>query len=320
VPGIDTTGLVTGNLVRIERSSIHDGRGLRTVIFLKGCPLHCPWCSTPESQNFSPEKGYDMDLCCACLRCIGVCPVKAITPADDHFSVVTDREKCIACFSCYEVCPSSAVKKYGKIMSVDEVMEEISKDEIFYFHSGGGVTISGGEPLCQAKFCSGVFKECRRIGVHTALESSLQAEYSNLEALLPFLDHLYVDIKHMNDTLHDLWLGMSNETILANIEKADQSANQFSIAVRIPIIPGFNDDSGNLESTLNFCSKLKKIIEIELLPYHRLGSNTYNLLNREYGCRNLQPPSASRMQELVQFMQSRGSAIPVRAAGSISAE
>jgi len=317
---IKAAGNNTGNIVKIERSSIHDGRGIRTVIFLKGCPLHCPWCSTPESQQLTPEKGYDYTLCQGCLRCVEVCPSKALTPADDQLSVVTDKEKCNSCFSCYEVCPSSAIKKYGKSMTIEEVMEEISKDEIFYFHSGGGVTISGGEPLCQALFCAEVYRRCRIIGINTAIESSLYADYETLETVLPWLDYLFVDIKQMNNALHNLWLGVENETILANIKKADQSAYQFTMVVRIPIIPGFNDDNENLESTLEFCKGLKKIREIELLPYHRLGSNTYSLLSREYSCSDLQPPSASRMKELVKIMQDYSSSVKIRAAGNLSAE
>ena len=164
---------LSGSVLRIERSSIHDGQGLRTVIFLKGCPLDCPWCSTPESKEFSFEKGYDAHLCTACGRCINTCPRGAIRFSENKKSIQTDASKCIKCFQCFDVCPNNAVKKYGMSLTVAQVMEEISKDEIFFFYSGGGVTLSGGEPLCQADFSDEVLKECKRLGIHTAVESSL---------------------------------------------------------------------------------------------------------------------------------------------------
>jgi pyruvate formate lyase activating enzyme len=302
---------VKGNLLRIERSSIHDGQGLRTVIFLKGCTLGCPWCSTPESQHFEAEKGYDNLRCIACFKCMTSCPAEAISVTGDGLGVETDREKCRHCFQCLEVCPVNAVKKYGYIATVAEVLEEISKDEVFYYHSGGGVTLSGGEPLCQPEFCSQLLHECKKIGINTAIETSLQVSFENLASSLPWLDHLYADIKHMDDTAHRLATGESNKQILENILKADQSELNFGITVRVPLIPGFNDGESNLLSVADFCSPLKKIRAIELLPYHRMGIDTYRLLGLDYSCSNVVPPTINKMQELADLMSSRSTGISV---------
>lgn len=302
---------VKGNLLRIERSSIHDGQGLRTVVFLKGCSLRCPWCSTPESHHFEAEKGYDKMRCTACYKCMLSCPAEAISVSADGLGVETDSDKCRQCFQCVEVCPVNAVKKYGYGSTVARVLEEISKDEVFYYHSGGGVTISGGEPLCQPEFCSQLLQECKKLGINTAIETSLQISYENLEVSLPWLDHLYADIKHMDDTTHRLATGEGNSQVLENLLKADRSELTFGITVRIPLVPGFNDSETNLLSVIDFCRTLKKIRAIELLPYHRMGSDTYRLLGLDNACSNIIPPTIDKMRELADLMSSRGTGIPV---------
>lgn len=303
---------VAGIILRIERSSIHDGRGLRTVVFLKGCPLDCPWCSTPESKDFFFEKGYDPNLCTACGRCIDICPEDAIRFTEDNRHVHTDTEKCKKCFRCFEVCPNHALKKYGMSLTVSEVMEEISKDEIFFFHSGGGVTLSGGEPLCQAEFSAEVLKECKRLGIHTAMESCFSIENENIRKVLPYLDTLLVDIKHIDGRRHEEWIGKNNALILENIRKTDQSRYPVEIIVRIPLIPGYNDSDENLLDTLHFCQDLNKLKEIELLPYHRLGKDTYRLLGKDYLCMDIVSPSSEMLRERADFMKEHSSDIDIK--------
>jgi pyruvate formate lyase activating enzyme len=302
-----------GSVLKIERSSIHDGCGLRTVLFLKGCSLSCAWCSTPESQQSEREKGYAKQLCQACSRCISACPSGAISLSADRSEVITDQDKCTACFSCAEVCPSNAIKKYGLSCSADEIMEEVTKDEIFYFYSGGGLTISGGEPLCQAEFTAEILKKCKRLGIHTALESSFHLPFDKIAMVLPWLDSLYVDIKHMDNRQHTLWTGEGNTLILENIKKADYTDLALDIIVRIPLIPGFNDSDQNLRRTALFCADLKKLKEIELLPYHRLGSDTYGHLGLEYRCRDLVPPSPEHLMERAEYLKGKISTVLVRA-------
>lgn len=309
-----------GSVLRIERSSIHDGQGLRTVIFFKGCSLDCAWCSTPESKEIAFEKGYAGELCAACGKCVEACPQNAVQLTPDCSKVSTDAAVCIKCFCCAEVCPSRAVKRYGSILSVSEVMRQVSRDEIFYYHSGGGVTLSGGEPLNQAEFAARILQECRLLGINTAMESSFYCDYESVEKILPWLDTLYVDIKHMDSHEHRSGTGSDNSLILDNIRRADQSRFPLTVVVRIPLIPGFNDGDRNLLETLQFCKGLEKLREIELLPYHRLGSETYAYLGRDYSCRELIPQSEEQLLERVSFLRRQKSGIKISAGSGFSAE
>jgi pyruvate formate lyase activating enzyme len=304
---------VMGTVLRIERTSIHDGEGLRTVLFLKGCPLKCRWCSTPESQRFGLEKGYAQDRCIGCGICVRSCPEGALSISDDTQKVLTDLSKCKKCFICAAKCPRRAIKQYGSLMSVKEVVGEISKDEIFFFHSGGGVTISGGEPLSQPEFVSEVLRECRALGIHTAIETSFHVPYENMEETLPWLNVLYVDLKHMNKVLHKEWVGHENSLILDNIKKADQSKYPLEIIVRIPMITGMNDTDSNLLAAVEFCKSIKKLKEIELLPYHRLGTETYKYLEMEYLLKDLAPPSQELIFERARFLMELNPGVPVSA-------
>jgi pyruvate formate lyase activating enzyme len=249
----------TGTVLRIERNSIHDGQGLRVVLFLKGCHLSCKWCSTPESQQAAVEKGY------------------------------------------------------GRIMSVDEVVADICKDEIFFFHSGGGVTLSGGECLLQPDFVAGVLEECRRRGINTAIETSLFAPWRSVEKILPFLNCIYVDLKHPDGDIHKKLVGVDNNRILANLKKLDQSDLPFKIYLRIPLIPGINDEDAVLLKTLSISATLKKLAEIELLPYHRLGVGTYAKLGRVYGLEDVVTPSEEYICERAEFLKKQGVNVHIKA-------
>ncbi|MBS4031454.1 MAG: glycyl-radical enzyme activating protein [Clostridiales bacterium] len=304
-----------GSVLRIERASIHDGQGLRTVLFLKGCPLRCRWCSTPESQRPNPEKGYAIDRCTGCGTCVGSCPEGALSMTDNGLKVLTDFSKCNHCFICVSKCLFGAIKEYGSFMSVPEVVQEISKDEIFFFHSSGGVTISGGEPLSQPDFVSEVLRECRALGIHTAMETSLFAPFGSIKKILPWLNVLYVDIKHMDGKLHKQLAGADNSQILENIQKIDQSEYPVEIIVRIPMIPGANDSDANLSLVAEFCKSLKKLKEIELLPYHRLGTDTYKNLAMDYPLKDLVPPSQDRILERASFLSQQNPCFPVRVGG-----
>jgi pyruvate formate lyase activating enzyme len=235
-----------GTVLRIERASIVDGHGLRTVVFLKGCPLICAWCSTPEGQHPGVETAGDVT--------------------------------------------------YGRTMTVGEVMAEISKDEVFFFHSGGGVTLSGGEPLTQAGFAAAILRESRHRGIDTALETSLAAPYAELAKLLPYLGTLYADIKHMDDAAHREHCGASNGEVLANIARVAREGRGVRVVVRVPLVPGINDSDENLAATARFCVE-HGIGAIELLPYHRLGVPTYGRLGREYPLAGLAIPGPGHLDD-----------------------
>ncbi|HZX45861.1 MAG TPA: glycyl-radical enzyme activating protein [Clostridia bacterium] len=299
---MDEKGKTKGTVLRIERSSIHDGQGLRTVVFLKGCPLRCRWCSTPESQSPRPELGLAADRCSGCGTCAEVCPAGAFSPAAEKGKAELDRAKCRGCFACVFECPAGALKKYGVPMTVEEVVAEICRDEVFYFHSGGGVTISGGEPLYQPRFTAEVLKESKRLGIHTAIESCLFAPWDHVEAILPWLDALYADIKLMDEGLHKHWTGAGNGLILENLRRIDASSYNIEIIARIPMIPGVTDTDGNLSDAVEMLSRVKKLKDIELLPYHRLGIETYRNLGREYSLKDLVPPSGEHMLERRKYL------------------
>lgn len=302
---------LTGSVLRFERSSIHDGQGLRTVVFLKGCPLSCAWCSTPESKFTDPQRGYDHLLCSACGKCIDHCPVGALSFSESKLQVKHDSEKCLLCFKCQKVCPGNAIKSYGSRLSVAEVVAEIVKDEIFFFHSRGGVTLSGGEPLKQPEFAAAIFEQCKNIGINTAVESSFHVDFASIEKVIPWLDLIYVDIKHMDDNIHKQWTGDGNSQILENLRKTDHLLDNPAIIIRIPLVPGFTDSDYNLLATLEFCRGLKNIKEIELLAYHRLGSDTYRHLGLDYQCRNLKPQTREQLLERVAFMVEQNSGLSI---------
>lgn len=292
---------IRGVVLRYEGASIHDGPGLRTVLFLKGCGLCCRWCSTPESQRFQPEKGFAARLCRGCGACAAVCPAGAMSIADGK--IQWDREKCRSCFACVAVCPEGAQKQYGTWMTAEEAAKIAARDEVFYFHSGGGVTLSGGEVMDQPEFAAEVLRLCRSRGIHTAVETSLSVPWKNISQVLPYINLLYVDIKHMDSDRHRELTGSGNRRILENIQKLCGSKDRPEILVRIPVIPGQNDGRENLRDTAAFCESCGGISGIELLPYHRLGIETYRNLEIPYELADCLPPSAERMGEITAFLR-----------------
>jgi len=303
---------ITGSILRFERASMHDGRGLRTVLFLKGCTLQCPWCSTPESRHQNPQRGYLEELCTLCGKCVSACPEQALNLDFAAKKVIIDQSKCQLCFKCAAVCLQNAIKKYGFTLTVEETINQICKDEIFYFHSGGGLTISGGEPFGQPDFTAALLKNCKKIGIHTAAESCLHVPFAQITGALPWLDHLYADLKHMDSHLHQLWLGADNLLILENLKKINVAGYPLEITVRLPLIPGFNESDQNLKETVQFCIKHSRIKALEILPYHRLGSDTYRHLGLDYQCRDLVPPTLEHLQERAAFMRKFAGSLPVK--------
>ncbi|MBS7641437.1 MAG: glycyl-radical enzyme activating protein [Candidatus Bathyarchaeia archaeon] len=293
-----------GLILNIERFSIHDGPGIRTVVFLKGCPLRCIWCSTPDGQNMFPELEYFSHKCIKCGRCIDACPKKAIVKLNDE--IVTLRYECTLCGKCVEKCLSGARKIVGKEMTVEDVLKEVEKDMVFYSSSGGGVTLSGGDPISQPEFSAAILKMCRERGINTCIETSAYGDWGSLAKMLAYTDFLYVDIKHIDPLKHKKFTGKSNRKILKNIENISKSYPDMPVVVRVPVVPGYTDDMENIRAIALFVSGLGKNFKIELLPYHRLGIHRYEALSRPYLLRDLMPPPHEHIKTLKRFIESYG--------------
>ena len=270
------------NILRIERISLSDGEGMRTVIFFKGCPLRCAWCSTPESWNAEPEMYYKKERCRFCGRCIEACPQHALTFDIKNMRIVRDYGKCTVCGTCKETCHHQAQLVYGKTMTVKQVIKEILKDELFYWHSGGGVTFSGGEALLYPDFLREVILGCKEAAINTAAELAMDVPWENVEKVVPLLDSFFTDIKTIDPDVHKRFTGRDNRRILENIKKASAISVPGAIHVRTPLVWGVNDDRNSILQIAEFCSTVENVAELEFLPYHRLGTHAYTELNREY--------------------------------------
>ena len=281
-------------VVDIQGYSIHDGPGIRTTVFLKGCNLACQWCSNPECISPYPEVGLITALCTKCGRCADVCPQKAIVFQTDGLPYI-NRHQCTACGECVTVCSPKALVVYGKEMAVEEVFAEVSRDNIFYQASNGGVTASGGEPLLFPYFVYSLFDECHKAGIHTCLETAGYAPASALRQVLPSTDYVLYDLKHMDSSTHRRLTGKPNSLVLSNAKLVVESGVE--VLFRMPLIPGINDSLQNIQETAAFLKGLGSSAHcIELLPYHRLGKGKYDALGMPYSMHGLLPPEASHIE------------------------
>ncbi|BAF60602.1 pyruvate-formate lyase-activating enzyme [Pelotomaculum thermopropionicum SI] len=289
-----------GMVFNIQRYSIDDGPGIRTTVFLKGCPLRCRWCSNPESQDPKPEIMYRATSCKFCKNCIKACKKEAIIAEEK--GVLIDRNLCIRCGKCEEVCLYKAIELMGKRVSVDEVMNVIKKDIHFYQDSGGGVTISGGEALFQPNFTEALLKECHELGIHTCLDTSGYGSTSDLKRILEYTDLVYYDIKLVDPFAHKEYTGQSNELILHNLKVVVDSGKQ--LVIRIPVIPGINDSSEEITAIAEKVISLTKTAKVHLLPYHRYGMGKYKALDREYKMGDVDRPSDELLERVKKIFES----------------
>jgi pyruvate formate lyase activating enzyme len=293
---------VSGRVFNVQRYSLHDGPGIRTTVFLKGCPARCLWCHNPESQSFDPEVLVVETRCASCGTCATVCPHGAPPPGSGL---------CTACGACVEACPAGARQLAGREMTVEEVMDEVLRDRVFYEESGGGVTFSGGEPLAQPEFLKALLAACRGAGLHTAVDTCGFSPRERLLGLASLVDLLLFDVKLVDDARHLSLTGLPATPILDNLRAL--AAVHANVWIRVPVVPGLTDAEGDVAATAALVAGLPGVRKVSLLPYHRTGVQKARRLGRDDPLGTLAPPPPERLSTLAALFRERG--LPVEIGG-----
>lgn len=296
--GTSPDGL-TALVVNIQHFSTHDGPGIRSTVFLKGCSLACKWCCNPETMAPRAELAFNPERCIGagqCGHCLPTCPEGALTIMAGKIAI--DLERCNGCGKCAEACPSQALKLFGRRMGVAEVLEAVTRDEIFYGESGGGLTLSGGECLLQPRFASALLAAARQRGLNTAIETAGNVPWSFMAMVLPYVDVMLHDFKLSDPAAHRTYTGADNRRILDNYRRAYDDFPDVRFVARIPLIRGVNDNEAHIRAVLEFIRPFPNVIELELLPFHDFGASKYALVGRRYEIEDGEPPTPETLEYL----------------------
>lgn len=305
----------SGTIFDIKKYSINDGPGIRTTVFFKGCPLDCWWCHNPESKAFKPELMFRANRCTLCAECVPTCPLNAISPhpnpspENGRGAMTTDWAVCDNCGQCAEACYNGARELVGREMTVAQVMKEIERDVPFFDQSKGGVTFSGGEPLMQRKFLAELLKICREHEIHTVVDTSGYATWEAIDSIRGYVNLFLYDLKLMDDERHKQYTSVSNKLILENLRRLDEVGA--ACVVRIPLIPGVNDDEENLRESGKFLAELKNIVVVDLMGYHDIAKAKYEALGQVYRLSETKAPSAEKLQAAAKILEGFGLSVKV---------
>jgi len=294
--------LASGIIFDVKQYAIHDGPGIRTTVFLKGCPLCCHWCHNPEGIGSDPQILYRKRRCIHCGDCLTVCPEDALTLTPE--GIITDRDLCKADGACAEICPAEAREMIGKTVSAEEILRIVKKDVPFFNQSGGGVTFSGGEPLMQADFLFDCLKLCGRESIHRTVDTSGYAELDVIKRIAMETDLFLYDLKFMDPEKHRHFTGVSNQLILTNLKYLARSGAR--VTVRVPLIPGINDDNENIDFMGMFLRILPEIETVHILPYHGYQENKYNHLDTPYMAKDIPLPTADTLSMAKKWLEGFG--------------
>jgi glycyl-radical enzyme activating protein len=290
----------TGIIAEFKTFTTQDGPGIRTTVFVKGCPLRCKWCSNPETWTSTPQIYFHAKKCKADGACLAACPVGAINMNAGEDRII--RDKCNLCMACVEACPYEALQRVGEIVTPQEIADRVSSDKPFFDRSGGGVTVSGGEPLAQPDFTAEVMRICHEKGINTCLDTSGYASPEALKKVLPHADLVLLDIKHMDSKKHEEWTGVPNEIILEN---AKTIAKEKDMRISIPLIPGFNDDEENIRKTAEFAKSIG-VKNIDVEPFHKLGDGKYIAIGMKSPYGDFTDISEEKVDEVREIIESYG--------------
>jgi len=294
--------MLTGVIFDLKKYAIHDGPGIRTTVFFKGCPLACRWCHNPEGKTAAVQRIYRQERCLDCGECIQICPRKAIRRTAE--GIIADLPKCELCRTCADHCPSEAVEFVGQKVTVAEVVRQIEKDVAFYDESNGGVTFSGGEPLMQPEFLLELLDACGDLDLHRTVDTTGYADAKLLLKVAQKTDLFLYDLKLMDAENHRKYTGVSNEQILANLMRLAQ--NDARIQVRMPVIPGINSDAENIDKTADFMHSLGGVENISLLPFHNSARGKYGRLGMQWISPHIQSPTAELLQSIAARLKESG--------------